>query len=142
MKAANIKVGQLVDFPIEITSDGKIIFNEILSRNRYIADLTTLVGSRGEEKEIENVRLVKDVKLSSFILNTGDVILRARKNAMGLFIWGFRVNKIHPKLKLCSGETFFVMFDGHFEEGKEIQYNLFDPVLNLITRIQKFQFML
>jgi len=141
MKVVDIKVGQLVDYPIEISAEGNVIFNELLTRNRHIADLTTLVGARGEEKIKIKERSVKGVKLSSYEIQENDIILRARRTSYGLFMFGFRVNKIHKNLKLCSTEAFFVMYDGHFDDGYEIQYTLFGPVLNLIERVQRFQFM-
>ena len=140
MKFTDIKVGKLVDFPIEVWSDGRIIFNEILTRNKYIADLTILVGARGEAKEKLQTRSVKGTILASYEMQDSDIVLRARKTSVGMFIYGFRINKIHKNLKICSAETFFIMYDGHFDEGKELQYNLFQPVLNLIERIQRFQF--
>lgn len=142
MRITQVKIGEELNFPIVETEDGKVAFKEILSRNRHLADLTTIVGEFGKEKERLQEYIVRGgVTLASYEIMKNDIILRARRTSVGLFIFGFRVKKISKEDKNCSAVVFFAMYDGHFS-GKEIQDNLYEPVLNLIVRIQKFQFML
>ena len=141
MRINEIKIGEEVNFPIETTEENVLVFKEILSRNRHLADLTTIVGVNGKEKyKLQEYIVRGGVKLISYEVKEADILLRARKTSSGLIIWGFRVTKVSRKQKKCFAEPFFVMYDGHFD-GKEIQDNLYEAVLKLIERIQRFQFM-
>ena len=142
MRITEVKMGQKVEFPIDIAEDGTVVFKEILSRNRHMADLTTIVGAHGKAKnKVQEYIARGSVELTSFEASKNDILLRARRTSVGLFILGFRITKINKEEKICSAVAFFAMYDGHFD-GKEIQDNLYEPLLNLIVRIQKFQFML